>query len=185
VAPALRPALLALALSLLALSLLALAAAGAAAPATPPVCPAVPLDERIAQADAAFVGRLGSERAAPGGGRVYRFLVDQHVKGPLGREIEIRAPALTDAAGDPVPHDVAVGVLARRDGAAWVTDSCSLTEPGALLSAADEPKGNWIKLVIGLVILTLVLAYSARRLRRRQLQQPDVHRRPPPRVGNG
>ncbi|HEU0337541.1 MAG TPA: hypothetical protein VFR43_13345, partial [Gaiellaceae bacterium] len=70
-------------------------------------------------------------------------------------------------------------------GAAWVTGSCSLAEPGALLSAADEPKGNWIKLLIGLVILALVLAYSLRRLRRRQLRQPDVRRRPPPRVGSG
>ena len=52
-------------------------------------------------------------------------------------------------------------------------------------TAADEPKGNWIKLLIGLLILALVLAYSVHRLRRRQVQQPDVRRRPPPRVGSG
>jgi hypothetical protein len=60
-------------------------------------------------------------------------------------------------------------VLATRDGAAWVTASCSLTDAGALLSTADEPKGGAIKIVIGLVILALVLAYSVRRLRRRSL----------------
>jgi hypothetical protein len=169
-----------------ALSLLALAAAARpAAGGTPPICPATPLDERISTADAAFVGRLRSQRPEPGGGTAYRFLVDQRVKGPLGREVELRATNLTDAAGDPIPVDVAVGVLAQREGAAWLTGSCSLTEPGALLSAADEPKGNWIKLLIGLVILALVLAYSVHRLRRRQLQQPDVRRRPPPRVGSG
>lgn len=172
-------------LAVVALAVVALATwVGPAGAATPPACPATPLDERIAQADAAFVGRLRSERPEPGGSTAYRFLVDQRVKGPLGREVEVRAAALTDAAGEPVPRDVAVGVLARRDGATWVTDSCSLVEPGALLSAADEPKGNWIKVLIGLVILALVLAYSVRRLRRRQLQQPDVRRRPPPRVGS-
>ena len=34
-----------------------------------------------------------------------------------------------------------------------MTESCLLTDPGALLSASDEPRGNVIKIVIGLVIL--------------------------------
>ena len=51
-----------------------------------------------------------------------------------------------------------------------MTESCLLTDPGALLSASDEPRGNAIKIVIGLVILALVLAYSVRRLRGRQAE---------------
>jgi hypothetical protein len=135
-------------------------------------CPTIPLENRIESADAAFVGRLVSDRPAAGDGhRVYRFVVDQRVKGPIGREVELDAMRLTDAEGTPLERDVAVGVLANRDGAAWVTGSCSLTDPGALLSAADEPKGGAIKIVIGLIILALVLGYSFRRLRARRLSE--------------
>ena len=56
-------------------------------------CPNVPLDERLAEADAAFVGRVTAERPSTvGGGRVYQFLVDQNVKGPVGREVDVDAP---------------------------------------------------------------------------------------------
>jgi hypothetical protein len=157
------------------LAALALAIGFAAALAPPAAgqrldCPATPLEGRIEGADAAFVGRLLSERPATDGARrLYRFVVDQRVKGPIGREVELEAARLTDAEGTPLLRDVAVGVLATRDGAAWVTASCSLTDAGALLSTADEPKGGAIKIVIGLVILALVLAYSFRRLRRRSV----------------
>jgi hypothetical protein len=134
-------------------------------------CPNVPLDERLAAADVAFVGRVTAERPGAGGqGVVYRFTVDQRVKGELGSEVEVSAGApLVDAADEPLVRDEALGVLARLDGARIVTDSCLLTDPGALLSTSDEPKGDWIKIVIGLVILALVVAYSVRRLRKREL----------------
>jgi hypothetical protein len=133
-------------------------------------CPATPLEERIAASEAAFVGRLVSQRPSADGRTAYTFVVDQRVKGPIGREVEVRGEELSDANGTPLARDTAVGVLADRDGAVWETASCSLTDAGALLSAADEPKGEWIKLLIGLVILALVLAYSVRRLRRRRLE---------------
>ena len=79
------------------------------------------------------------------------------------------ADPLVDAADEPLVHDEALGVLARLVGAQIVTESCLLTDPGALLSTSDEPKGDAIKIVIGLVILALVLAYSVRRLKRREL----------------
>jgi hypothetical protein len=133
-------------------------------------CPNVPLDERLDAADAAFVGRVTTERAASGG-RVYRFVVDQNVKGPVGREVEVRsARRLVDAVDKPIVHDEALGVLANLSGAELVTESCLLTDPGALLSASDEPRGNGIKVVVGLVILAAVLAYSIRRLRQRQAE---------------
>jgi hypothetical protein len=133
-------------------------------------CPNVPLDERLDQADVAFVGRVTDERVASDGGVVYRFVVDQRVKGPAGRGIEVGAPTrLVDAADEPIVHDEALGVMAAVEGARIVTRSCLLTDPGALLSTSDEPRGDAIKIVIGLVILALVLAYSVRRLKRREL----------------
>ena len=92
------------------------------------------------------------------------------MKGSIGREVEVHAATrLVDAADEPLVHDEALGVLAQLDGARIETESCLLTDPGALLSTSDEPRGDAIKIVIGLVILGLVLAYSIRRLRRREL----------------
>jgi hypothetical protein len=132
-------------------------------------CPNVPLDERLAAADAAFVGRVTDERQATSGtGYVYGFVVDQRVKGPVGRQVDVRsADRLVDVSDRPILHDEAIGVLANLSGAELTTESCQLSDPGALLSVSDEPRGNAIKLVIGLVILAGVVAYSVLRLRRR------------------
>jgi hypothetical protein len=133
-------------------------------------CPNVPLDERLDEADAAFVGRVTAERSVVGG-HVYRFLVDQNVKGPIGREVEVRsAERLVDANDKPILHDEALGVLATLNGAELTTESCLLSDPGTLLATSDEPRGNGIKVVVGLVILALVLAYSVRRLRHRRAE---------------
>jgi hypothetical protein len=87
------------------------------------------------------------------------------VKGPVGREVDVDATQrLVDATDKPIVHDEALGVLGNLDGARIVTESCLLTDPGALLSVSDEPKGNAIRLVIGILILGAVLAYSIRRL---------------------
>jgi hypothetical protein len=132
------------------------------------------VEARIADADASFVGRLVSSReASTPGERYYRFVVDQQVKGPVGREVEVLAPPLTDVQERPLALDVAVGVFARLDGATFRTDSCSLIDPGTLLATADEPRGTGIKVAIGLVILAVVLGYSLLRLRRRR--RDDAH----------
>ena len=155
--------------------LLRLVAVGLAALVVAPAaralsCPNVPLDERLDAADAAFVGRVTAERAV-GEAYVYRFVVDQNVKGPVGREVEVRsATRLVDATDRPIVRDEALGVLANLSGAALTTESCLLTDPGALLSVSDEPRGNGIKIVIGLLILAAVLAYSIRRLRHRRAE---------------
>ena len=132
-------------------------------------CPNVPLDERLSEVDVAFVGRVTAEHPSTlGTGRVYEFLVDQNVKGPVGREVDVDATSrLVDATNKPLVHDEALGVMGDLDGARIVTQSCLLTDPGALLAASDEPKGNAIRLVIGILILAAVLAYSIRRLRKR------------------
>ena len=155
----------------LVLVLVAFAALATAPDGLALACPNIPLEERLQASDVAFVGRVTDERPGAGGtGVVYRFVVDQRVKGSVGREVEVRAgEPLVDAADDPPVHDEALGVLGRLVGAQIVTESCLLTDPGALLSTSDEPKGDAIKIVIGLVILALVLAYSFRRLKRREL----------------
>ena len=154
-----------------ALVLVALAALVAAPKGKALDCPNIPLEERLADAEVAFVGRVDDERPGSAGqGVVYRFRVDQRVKGSVGGEIDVFSfEPLVDAEDRPLVHDEALGVLARLEGARVVTESCLLTDPGALLSTSDEPKGNWIKIVIGLAILALVLAYSIRRLRKREL----------------
>jgi len=138
-------------------------------------CPQTPLDQRIEQADGAFVGRsTGFVEAADDGGipqRVYTFRVDQHVKGDLGETVDVRVPALAANGGEEIPDDVAAGVLMGNAGGKWVTTRCGLTDPAALLATFDEPRGQGIKLVIGLLILAAVLAFSVRRLRRRP--RPD------------
>ncbi len=116
------------------------------------------------------MGRVTAERS-DADGYVYRFVVDQNVKGPIGREVEVRAARrLVDARDRPIVHDEALGVLATLDGAELTTASCLLSDPGTLLATSDEPRGNGIKVVIGLVILALVLAYSIRRLRHRRAE---------------
>jgi hypothetical protein len=153
----------------------ALTFAGAGAAFT---CPQEPLEQRIEQADGAFVGRsTGFRQAGDDGGipqRVYTFRVDQRVKGDIGATVDVRIPALAENGGQEIPPDVAAGVLAGDAGGAWVTTRCGITDPGALLATFDEPRGQSIRLVIGLVILAAVLAYSIRRLRRRNAAASTV-----------
>lgn len=153
------------ALLLVCLGSVVLVAGSTASAATPPVCPDIPLPDRLEAAPIAFVGALVST-STRGGARYWRFEVDQPVKGPLGPAVDIRAPALTDAQGNPLERAAEVGVLAELDGAAIVTDSCGLTDPAALLSVSDEARGGAIKLVVGTIILGGVLLLCWIRLRR-------------------
>ena len=134
-------------------------------------CPQTTLQERIDQAEIVFVGRSSGYRAVPGGGlpqRVYTFVVDQQVKGEVGRTVEVRVPVRAANGGQSIPEDVAAGILASRVGDGYFTTRCGITDPGAVLAEVDEPKGDAIKLVIGMLILGAVLAFSVRRVRRKQ-----------------
>jgi hypothetical protein len=133
-------------------------------------CPQTPLDERIAAAEAVFVGRSTGSTTVAGGGipqRRYRFEVDQEVKGDLGRTVSVRIPVKPANGGQVVPVDVAAGILMGRANGEWFTTRCGITDPGAVLAEVDQPRGNAVKLLIGILILGGVLAYSIRRVRRR------------------
>jgi hypothetical protein len=130
--------------------------------------------DKLAGSGVAFVGRVvGVDAVAMSSGIAqfdYRFRVDHAVKGTLGEQVTVRAAKLVDIDNQVVTprSDVTIGVLATRANGRFVTSSCSLVDPGTLMGAADEPKGGTIKVVIGLMLLVLVVAYSIRRLRRRQ-----------------
>ena len=130
--------------------------------------------EKLDGADAAFVGKVVDVTPVSSATGVaifdYRFQVERPVKGGLGDTATVRASKLVDIDAQEVTaaSDVDIGVLATRAGGRLVTSSCSLVDPGSLLGATDEPKGTMIKVAVGLVILGIVLAYSIRRLRRRQ-----------------
>ncbi len=117
-----------------------------------------------------FVGRSTGSTVVAGAGipqRLYRFEVDQEVKGDPGRTIDVRIPVNPANGGQLVPLDVAAGILANRVNGAWFTTRCGITDPGAVLAEVDKPRGNAVKLLLGIVILAGVLAYSIRRVKRR------------------
>ena len=117
-----------------------------------------------------FVGRsTGFEQVAGDGipQRLYRFTVDQEVKGDLGRTVSVRIPLRAANGGQVVPPDVAAGILMNQAAGGWYTTRCGITDPGAVLAVVDEPRGNAVKLVIGVFILAAVLFYSIRRVKRR------------------
>jgi hypothetical protein len=117
-----------------------------------------------------FVGRSTGSTDVAGGGvpqRLYRFEVDQEVKGDVGRTIDVRIPVDPANGGQLVPRDVAAGILTSRVNGTWFTTRCGITDPGAVLAEVDRPRGNAVKLLIGALILGGVLAYSIRRVKRR------------------
>lgn len=141
-------------------------------------CPTVPVTQRLDEVDAAFIGKVLSERPDPDvpGGYVYRFSVIEELKGgdTLGSQIDVRTPArLVSTTDEPLVgyDDLDVGVMLKTDESTPTTNSCDLAPPLDLVSAVDEPKGNAIKVVIGMIILLLVLVYATVRLKRKQLRQ--------------
>ncbi len=145
------------------------------------VCSELPLEDRLDEADVAFVGRFESEREGDvGGQRVALVTVDveQRVKGGVEGSVTIRAPSGSDC--DLVlPRARSVGLLLTRapDGA-WLGSACSVVDPGELVAAGGEPRGQLIKVGIGLVVLALVLAWALRR--RARGARPDLPGAPRP-----
>jgi hypothetical protein len=102
--------------------------------------------------------------------RLYRFNVDQKVKGTIGQVVLVRVPVKAANGGQVIPEQVAAGILANRSGATLFATRCDITDPGAVLAEVDKPKGNAFKLLIGVVFLGGVFAYSFWVLRRKQRQ---------------
>lgn len=133
-------------------------------------CPQTALEGRIREAEAVFVGRSTGFTPVAGAGipqRVYRFEIDQEVKGDLGRLVSVRIPVKEANGGQVIPADVAAGILMNRVGGGWFTTRCGITDPGAVLAVVDQPRGNAVKLLIGILIVGAVLTYSIRRAKRR------------------
>jgi hypothetical protein len=147
--------------------LAALAFSGAAQAYT---CPSTPIESRIVDAGAVFVGRSTGFTPVAGAGvpqRLYHFEIDQEVKGDLGATVDVRVPLRPENGGQVIPEDTAAGILMNEANGTWFTTRCGITDPGVVLAGVDKPKGNAIRLLIGVVILGGVLAYSIRRVRRR------------------
>jgi hypothetical protein len=137
-------------------------------------CPNQPLRERLDEADAAVIGRIVNRRETSLRGAPQTLLtveVIQRVKGDVGREIVVRSPRSTDcdlAVPPSQGEDEDTGLLLTRspDGATWLGSACSVVAPGPLVAEGGEPRGGPIKVVVGLVILALVLAWAFSRLKR-------------------
>jgi len=141
------------------------AAAATCAPATPRA--------RLAAADAAFVGRLERTTAIPGvRDRIaYVFVVDQVVKGKLGRRVTVRSGVGRAALGFSLARDVATGILLDREGSIWVGGLCGQVTPSELVEATrDEDVAivNWGGIAVGLLVLGAGAYFLAREWRRKR-----------------
>jgi hypothetical protein len=140
-----------------------------------------PIREMLDDADAAVVGRVVAQRPGAVEGAPVLILtvdVEQHVKGDVGRTIEVRSPSGSEYDVD-VPRDKPVGfLLTRAPGGAWLATACSVVGPGRLVVEGGEPRGGVIKVGVGIVILALVLLWALRRLRKGS--RPDLPGAPGP-----
>lgn len=167
----------------LALLVVLLGAALAATAAAPLPAQTSPTDEcldyrpetRIDEADGAFVGRVLDEKRIATG-YLYRFAVVESLKARdiIGTQIDVSSPdRLLNPEGEALIGypDLDVGVMFSTVGTTPSMTRCDLVPPLDLVSAIDEPRGNGIKVVIGIVMLLAVLLYSTVRLKRKQLRE--------------
>ena len=89
------------------------------------------------------------------------------MKGDLGSTVDVRVPVRPVNGGQVIPRDTAAGILMNRVNGAWFTTRCGITDPGAVLAGVDKPKGNAVRLLVGVLSSVAVLAYSISRVRRR------------------
>jgi hypothetical protein len=149
---------------------MALALSGQAAAAT---CAPAPPRAKLDASDAAFVGRLVRTERVPGvRDRLdYVFLVDQVVKGELGREVRVRSGIGAAGLGFSVGRDEATGVLLNRDRGLWFGGVCGQVTAGQLAEATrDEsaPILNWGGIVVGVLVVGAGLFFCIRQLRRKR-----------------
>lgn len=122
----------------------------AAPPAAACSCASTDARSGLADADAAFVGRLESRPASSGDEweeGVYRFSVERAVKGPLGETVEVVAGTSSSACGlEFLAEDTTVGLfLHLRPDGRYGASSCGMVAPEELIAAAEplpEPDGD-------------------------------------------
>ncbi|MGI9112152.1 MAG: hypothetical protein ACR2GT_08170 [Gaiellaceae bacterium] len=146
---------------------LGLALAGNASAAS---CLPAPPRAKLDVADAAFVGRLERTVAIPGRrDRIdYLFVVDQVVKGELGRRVSVRSGVGQESLGFSLERDVATGILLNREGAVWRGGLCGQVTPSELVEATrgDEQIVNWGGVVVGVLVLAGGAYFLRRKLNR-------------------
>ncbi len=139
------------------------------------MCADTPLSERLNESDAAVVGRVVEERPGDVRGAPVVLLtvdVDQHVKGDVGKVIEVRTPSGTDCDVEVPMNEAICLLLTKSPDGVWLASACSVVEPGPLVVEGGEPRGGGIKVVLGVVILALVLGWALLRLRKGK--RPDL-----------
>jgi hypothetical protein len=153
-----------------------------ASPASACVCIDAPVEERLEGADAAVVGTVRAY-AEPDSGvpiRLMTFDVETRVKGDVPnqvpgsetRRIFVRVPMDTDC-DVTVETGTTIGLLLTKQPAgAWYATACSVVPAGQLVTEGGEPRGGFIKVAIGAIILGLVLLWALRRLRKGS--RPDL-----------
>ena len=140
-----------------------------------------PIEQRLADADAAVVGRAISFREITLRGqptRVVTFAVEYAVKGTFGKRVEVFGPLGTDCDLAP-PEGEEVGIfLTSTPHHGWTSSACGIVNPSLLVAAGDQPKGGPFKVLIGVAILGAVLGWGL--LRRRRGSRPKLPGAPQP-----
>lgn len=135
-------------------------------------CAPAPPRVKLEAADAAFVGRLERTVAVSGlRDRIdYVFVVDQVVKGELGRRVTVRSGVGREALGFSLERDVATGILLNSEGGLWLGGLCGQVSSSELVEATrgDEQIVNWGGIVVGLLVLGGGAYFLRRKLLRRR-----------------
>jgi hypothetical protein len=101
----------------------------------------------------------------------YVFVVDQVVKGKLGRRVTVRSGVGRDALGFSLERDVASGVLLDREGGIWVGGLCGQVTPSQLVEATrdeDVAVVNWGGIAVGVLVLGAGAYFLTRKWRRKR-----------------
>jgi hypothetical protein len=121
-------------------------------PAHACICAPIQAQERLARADAAFIGVLTNRRMGPapppvgtvqpGGDEIFSFRVDHAVKGRLGRRIEVMTPS-TSSCRLEIGIGERIGLLLFREDGRWRSMLCMQVSPANLREAERQlPRPN-------------------------------------------
>ena len=125
--------------------------------------------QRLDAADAAVVGRVIAVRSGELKGLAQRILtvdVDQNVKGDVPKEVVVWSPSGTTCDLRPALRSDIGLFLTRSPDGRWVATGASVVDPGLMSATGGEPRGDKIKVVVGVVLLALVILWAVSRLRR-------------------